>query len=40
MPKMSGKKKAKENEVDSDVEIISKTEIKFEDINYIMGVSP
>ena len=35
MPKKSGKKKAKATEVDSDVEIISKSEIIFEDTKAI-----
>ena len=37
MPKNSGNKKAKAGEVDSDVEIISRTEIKFEDTKAIVG---
>ena len=39
MPKKGGKKKTRESEPDSDVEIISRTEIKFEDTNSITGVS-
>ena len=38
MPKKSGKKKATASEVDSDVEIISRTKIKFEDTKAITGV--
>ena len=37
MPKKSGKKEPKASEVDSDVEIISRTEIKFEDTKAITG---
>ena len=35
MPKKSGKKKDKETEVDSDVDIISRTAITFEDTKAI-----
>ena len=37
MPKKSGKRKSKASEVDSDVEIISRTEITFEDTKAITG---
>ena len=37
MPKRSGKKKGKASEVDLDVDIISRTEIKFEDTKAITG---
>ena len=40
MPKKGGKKKAKDIEVDSDVEIISRMEIKFKDTKAIIGVDP
>ena len=40
MPKRSGKKKGKASEVDLDVDIISRTEIKFEDTKAITGVDP
>ena len=39
MPKKGGKKKVKASEVDSDVEIISRMKIKFEDTKAITGVS-
>ena len=38
MPKKSGKKKDEPTEVDSDVDIISKTKIIFEDTKAITGV--
>ena len=38
MPKKSGKRKAKESEVDLDVEIISRMKIKFEYTKAITGV--
>ena len=37
MPKKSGKKKAKAIEADLDVDIISRTEITFEDTKAMMG---
>ena len=40
MLEKGGKKKAKASEVDSYVEIISRTEIKFEDTKAFTGVSP
>ena len=39
MPKWGGNKKAKTSEVDSDVDIISRTEIRFEDTKDITWVS-
>ena len=40
MPKRGGKKKEKSSEVDSDVEIISRMKIKFEDTKAITGAAP
>ena len=40
MPKKGRKKKAEASEVDSDVELISRTEIKFEDTKAITRVAP
>ena len=40
MPKKGSKNKVRESKPVSDVEIISKMEIKFEDTKAIRGVSP